>query len=257
MAAAPASKSKPPTLAQGKAATYIGAERNEAPMLRFVALVVAGLLMWTAGGLARVLRHPLARLLRGVTAVAAATLGIAGLAILAAGLQDGAAWAVIVGGGMGLGALRLAWMLRAPRRRLERFEPRPAVRSAPDGRWKRFEAGFDWASRAQVRRHRAEIERFVAERDSPSLTHEHRALLLSCEKRVPELIDACLERCANASRKERQAYCDETLGRLAQIATEAARARTEVRAADDQRLQVLHRYFDNVVGGGAGQPSRS
>jgi hypothetical protein len=41
---------------------------------------------------------------------------------------------------------------------------------------------------------------------------------------------------------------DETLDRLVHLASEAERARREVRAADDQRLDVLHRYFDDVAG---------
>jgi hypothetical protein len=75
-------------------------------------------------------------------------------------------------------------------------------------------------------------------------------LLVACEKRVPELIETCVERCRNASPRERDRYIDETLARLAQLSAEAEAARRQVREADDRRLQVLHRYFDDVAPGG-------
>jgi len=132
----------------------------------------------------------------------------------------------------------------------------PLTRCVPHSDWHRFEAQLDWVARHQARKSRAAIDRFVAERNSPSLTHEHRSLLLSCEKRVPELIETCLERCGNASPQERDHYIDETLDTLNQIGAEAERARREVRDADDRRLEMLHRYFDGVAGEDGPQPPR-
>jgi hypothetical protein len=67
---------------------------------------------------------------------------------------------------------------------------------------------------------------------------------------VPELIETCLQRCANAGRDERDRYIDDTLDTLARLGEEAEQARREVREADDRRLETLHRYFDGVSGAG-------
>lgn len=172
-----------------------------------------------------------------------------GLAIGVAAITNETWWAAIIGGAILLAAGRLGWALRRPRRRASE-EPShvPLTAALPDSHWRRFEAELDWVSRQEVRRSRTAIAGFVAERQSPSLTHEHRSLLLSCEKRVPELIDACIDRCRNATGRERDRYIDSTLATLSQIGAEAERARVEIRAADDQRLQVLHRYFEGVAG---------
>jgi hypothetical protein len=220
-------------------------------MLRFLFLVAAGVTVALLVAAANAVRRPLARFVRALLVGLTAMLGIAALAIGAAGFQSDEWWVVAVAAGMLAVAARLGWSLR--RRRLhpaaKGVEHVPLTNAAPHARWRRFESGLDWVSRQQAKRSRARIDAFVAERNSPSLTHEHRALLLSCDNRVPELIDACLERCRNASRSERERYVDETLDRLIQIGTEAEHARREVRQADDQRLQVLHRYFDTVAGG--------
>lgn len=219
-------------------------------MLRFLLLLAAGLALGTLFALANAMRRPLARLTRSVLRGLVAVLVTAGLAIGVTGLVNEAWWAAILGGGLLVVALRLAWALRRPRRSkpADDIEHVPLTRPEADSHWKRFDAALDWMARKQARRSRRAIEGFVAERDSPSLTNEHRSLLLSFEKRVPELIDTCLDRCRNASPEERERYMDETLDRLVQIGGEAERARREVRKADDQRLQVLHRYFDGMVG---------
>lgn len=219
-------------------------------MLRFLLLLAAGLALGTLFALANAMRRPLARLTRAVLGGLVAVLVTGGLAIGVTGLVSEAWWAAILGGGLLVVALRLAWALRRPRRGkpVDESEHVPLTRPEADSHWKRFDAALDWMARKQARRSRRAIEGFVAERDSPSLTQEHRSLLLSFEKRVPELIETCLDRCRNASPQERERYMDETLDRLVQIGGEAERARREVRKADDQRLQVLHRYFDGVVG---------
>lgn len=229
-------------------------------MWRIALGLVAALGLGMLFALAQSARQPLMRLARGLLIGVAAVLALAGLAIAATGVAEEAWWAAIMGGGIIAVALRLGWALRRPRR--ARRMPGaaahiPSVQAAPDDHWTRFEASLDWVGRQQARRSRRAIAGFVAERGSPSLTAEQRSLLLSCEKRVPELVLTCLERCRNASPRERDLYIDETLARLAQIGTEAERARGEVREADDRRLQVLHRYFDGVAGerGGRAPPS--
>ena len=220
-------------------------------LLFILATLWVGLLLAFAGAV----RRPLVRLVRGLLAGLVAVVGLAGAAIGVAGLSTEAWWAVVLGAGMLLIALRLGWALRRPRRRpVDDVQHVPLTRLEPDARWTGFERDLDWVGRQQARRARTAIEGFVAERNSQSLTHEHRALLLSCEKRVPELLDAVEERCRNASRQERLRYVDNTLNTLVQIGSEAERARREVREADDRRLEVLHRYFEGVAGSGEDRP---
>ena len=225
-------------------------------MLRFLLLLAASLAMGLIFAVTAALRRPLARLVRAVLLGLALLLATAGFAAAVVGLTSDAWWAVAVGGAIMLVALRLGWPLVRRRRpsHTKELEHVPLTRTQPDTRWARFESELDWVSRQQARQSRSAIERFLAERESQSLTHEHRSLLVSCEKRVPELIDACLERCRNAKRGERERYMDETLDRLVQIAGEAEQARRDIRDADDQRLRVLHRYFDDVAGSGGGRP---
>jgi len=213
-------------------------------------LIVASILFGLMFALAAAVRRPLVRVVRAVLLGFAVLIGVTGLAAAAAGLAGEAWWAVAIGAMLVLLAVWVGRPLvrrRRPKHNVE-LEHVPLTRTAPDSRWAGFESSLDWVSRQQARQSRAAIERFLAERDSQSVTTEHRALLLSCEKRVTELLDACLDRCRNARRQERERYMDETLDRLVQIAGEAERARLEIREADDQRLRVLHRYFDDVAG---------
>ena len=228
-------------------------------MFRYILAFAAALSLGMLLALAETMRRPLARLLRAVLVGVVAVLVTRGLAIGAAGVANEAWWAAIIGAAILLGAARLGWALRRPGRRARSasLEPPhvPLTAALPDSHWRRFEAHLDWVSRKEVARSRAAIDGFIAERQSPSLTHEHRSLLLSCEKRVPELIDACIERCRNATGRERDHYIDQTLARIRQIGVEAERARVEVRSADDQRLHVLHRYFDGVTGDSTRRPT--
>jgi hypothetical protein len=217
-------------------------------MLRILLAFVAALGLGALFALAETVRRPLARLVGGVLLALVTVLTVTGLAIGITGLANEAWWAAIVGGGILVVAARLGWALRRGRPCGPVTDHVPITRSLPQPHWQRFEAQLDWVARQQVRRSRKAIDALLAERESPSLTHEHRALLLSCEKRVPELIDACLDRCRHASSRERDFYIDETLVRLDQIGAEAERARIDIRSADDQRLKVLHRYFDGVAG---------
>lgn len=231
-------------------------EGTEKDMLRFLLLFAASLGVTMILAFAAVVRRPLVRLVRAVLLGLAGLLAVTAIALVGAGVSNDSWWATIAGVATMLLAARVGWpLLRRRRPRHDReLEHVPLTRAAPDARWGRLEAGLDWVSRQQARQSRAAIQRFLAERDSQSLTHEHRALLLSCEKRVPELIDTCLDRCRNANRQERERYLDETLDRLVQLAGEAERARLEIREADDQRLRVLHRYFDGVAGNGRDRP---
>lgn len=225
-------------------------------MLAVFAVLGLGVLLLLAGSI----RRPLVRLIRALLLGAVIILGLIGMGVGITGIEDGS-WGIgVVGIAIALLAVRFGWMLgrgRSQRRHWEEAPDHiPLTRAEPQSPWERFEAGLDWVARKQVRRSRVAIDGFIAERDSPSLTHDQRALLLSCEKRVPELIGTCVERCRNASPRERDAYIDETLARLNQIGDEAEQARQIVRAADDQKLQVLHRYFDEVAPGEDRRPPR-
>ena len=224
-------------------------------LLAAFAVVSLGALLLIAGNV----RTPLVRLIRGLALGIVTIVGLIGLGVGVTALEDGS-WAVaVVGGAIALLALRFGWALSRGRRQRRHWDAAsapdhvPLTRPEPGSPWDRFEAGLDWVARKQVRRSRAAIEGFVAERDSPSLTHDQRALLLSCEKRVPELIETCVGRCRNASPHERDRYIDQTLARLGQLGEEAESARRAVRAADDRRLDVLHRYFDDVAPGDGGR----
>jgi hypothetical protein len=220
-------------------------------VLRFLLLFAASLGVTMVLAFAAVVRRPLVRLVRAVLLGLTAVMGVTAIALIGAGVSNDNFLATSAGAAIALLTARIGWpLLRRRRPRHERaLEHVPLTRAEPDVRWRQLETGLDWVSRQQARQSRAAIEGFLAERDSESLTHEHRALLLSCEKRVPELIDTCLDRCRNASRQERERYLDETLDRLVQLGGEAERARQEVRDADDRRLRTLHRYFDGVAGG--------
>jgi hypothetical protein len=245
-----------PNLAPGARRPYIDGERTRTDfMFRFLLAVMATIGLGVLFALAETVRRPLARLVRAVLLGLVTVLTITGLAIGVTGLANETWWAAIVGAGIMVVAARLGWALRRRRARAAEPEHVPLTRALPDPHWRSFDAQLDWVGRQQMRRSRQAIEGFLAERDSPSLSHEHRALLLSCEKRVPELIETCLDRCRNASSRERDRYIDETLARLNQIGAEAERARVEIRSADDQRLSTLHRYFDDVAGE-RGEPRR-
>lgn len=221
--------------------------------LAFIAMLALGSLTV----MAMTVWRPLARVVRAMLLALVAMLGIGGLSLLSVGVTEDSWWAGILGGGIVLVALRVAWGLRRRTARRSAVEPHVVPRVASrDEPWERFEARLDWVGRQQSRRSRKAIAGFLAERESASLTSDQRSLLLSCEKRVPELIHTCLDRCRNASARERDRYMDETLARLDQIGAEAERARREVREADDRRLHVLHRYFDGVAPGPDDRPRK-
>lgn len=220
-------------------------------MLRALAAVLLTIVLGMFVVLADKAKRPLARLARALLGAFAFVLGVGGLALAVTGLTSETWWAAIVGGAILLVAGRLGWALRQRKQRpvLSPADPQhvtPATAPA-ESRWRQFENGLDWVGRQQARRAHKAIERFLAERDSQSLNQDHRTLMLACEKRVPELIDTCLDRCRNASGRECDAYVDSTLRTLTQIGEEAERARREVREADDRRLETLHRYFESAV----------
>lgn len=117
----------------------------------------------------------------------------------------------------------------------------------PDQRWMRLSVHFDRRQREQARIARERIALLLAERGSAALTPEEAQLMISCEKRVPELIDTCLERCRSARPAERCNYAGPTLDRLVRIGEEADAARQRIRGRDDGQLATIHRYFDGVT----------
>lgn len=201
-------------------------------------------------------RRPFARIVRGLMYSFALTLAILGTVLAVAGIANESWSLAIIGTAVLAMASLVGWRNRPYRLATGSAQHVPLTSEIAEPHWRKFEPHLDWVSRQQARKARAAIDRFLAERESPSLSSAHRTLLISCEKRVPELIDVCLERCRNAGADERSRYIDSTLDTLVQIGTEAERARREVREADDRRLQVFHHYFDGVAGPRDGQEER-
>lgn len=203
--------------------------------------------------LATTLRGALARLLRTLLLLIVTVIGLLGLGTGVTGLERGQSAVFVVGVAIALLCVGFGLALSRGWRRPQRSGPVTGryvtvpETAEPGGPWREFEAGLDWVARKQVSRSRLAIDAFVAERGSTSLTPAHRALLLSCEKRVPQMIETCVARCRQATARERNRYIDDTITRIGQIADEAEQARREVRAADDRQLEVFHRYFDEVA----------
>ncbi|HVF83612.1 MAG TPA: hypothetical protein VM913_05525 [Sphingomicrobium sp.] len=221
-------------------------------MIRFVFALAATLGLAALLAASQRVGPAFGRLWRAVLMVVACVLALLGLVVAVAGLEHDAWWAAIAGGGLMLISLRLGWSARQrPAGPLDEFAAGrnglPSTTDLADPRWRRFEKQLGAHERARAHRAQVAIRGFLAERSSSALTAEHQSLLLSLEKRVPELIDTCVERCRRARPPERQEYLDTTLKRLEQIGAQAERARVAVREADDQRLKVLHRYFDGVA----------
>lgn len=123
----------------------------------------------------------------------------------------------------------------------------PNLSAIPDPRWAMLSALLDRSQREQARIARERIRAFLGESQSVPLDPHQQQLRISCEKRVPELIDTCLERCRRARPGERCTYTDPTLERLVRIGEEAEAARATLREQGDGRLLTMHTYFDNVV----------
>lgn len=139
--------------------------------------------------------------------------------------------------------------LRTVRGFAQGFAPAmPNLSAIPDPRWAKLSALLDRPQREQARIARERIRAFLGESSAAgSLDPHHQQLRISCEKRVPELIDTCLDRCRAARPGERCDYVEPTLERLVRIGEEAEAARASIRAVDDKRLLTMHHYFDNVV----------
>jgi hypothetical protein len=123
----------------------------------------------------------------------------------------------------------------------------PGLSALPEPRWARLSGMLDRSQREQARVARERIRAFLGESQSASLDPHQAQLLISCERRVPELIDTCLERCRTARPGERCDYAEATLQRLVRIGEEAEEARKAIRGRDDGRLLTMHTYFDTVV----------
>jgi hypothetical protein len=148
--------------------------------------------------------------------------------------------------------LMMVWLgLRLARkvvRRVQAFaQGMPGMAAMPDPRWARLSSHLDRRQREQARLARERIAALLAERQSAALTPEEAQLMISCEKRVPELIDTCLDRCRTARPDERCDYAAPTLERLVRIGEEAEATRQRIRARDDGRLTTMHHYFDAVT----------
>lgn len=221
-------------------------------MIRFLLALVASLGFAALVAASQRVGPALGRFWRAVLILLASVLALVGLAVGIAGLEYDALWAAIMGGVLMVLALRLGWSARrrGPAGSTLGTIGRsglPSTADLADPHWRRFHKQLGPAERRRAHRAQLAIRGFLAERSSPALTPEHQSLLLSLEKRVPELLDTCVERCRRARQGERDQYLHSTLERLEQIGDEAERARLAVREADDRRLDTLHRYFDQVT----------
>ena len=154
--------------------------------------------------------------------------------------------------------LLLAWVgyrvarkvMRAARGFADNFTPPEMKRATPsvhDPRWNGLASHLDWRQKEAAWTAQQQIEALLAERGSGALTQEEAQLMIACERRVPEMLDTCLDRCASALPGERCDYAGATLERLARIGAEAEAARAAIRSRDDGRLTTMHRYFDTVA----------
>ena len=221
-------------------------------MIRFLLALVASLGFAALIAASQRVGPALGRVWRAVIITLASLLALVGLVVGIAGLEYDAWWAAVAGAVLLLMSVRLGWSVRrrSPRSSEQLAAGRsglPSTADLADPRWRRFEKQLGGPERDRAHRAQLSIRGFLAERHSPALTAEHQSLIMSLEKRVPELLDACNERCRQARPAERRQYLQPTLERLEQIGAEAERARVAVRAADDQRLETLHRYFDQVA----------
>ena len=123
----------------------------------------------------------------------------------------------------------------------------PAVPALADQRWRALSRHLDRRQQAEARIAYERISLLLAERGSAALTPDEAQLMIACEKRVPELIDACLDRCRSARPEERCDYAAPTLERLVRIGEEADALRRGIRGRDDGRLVTMHNYFDTVT----------
>ena len=200
---------------------------------------------------------PVGRVVRAVVMAMVGLMLLVGLTLGGLGLAEDVDWLAVIGAAVIAMAAFAGFVFHRTNRRLTALVASagvPHVKLVADPRWTGLSRELGWKEREQANLARARIQAFLAERDSASLSPEQRQLMISCERRVPELLDTCLERCRRAAPAERRAYVDETLARLSQLGDEADEARRSVRAADDQRLTALHNYFDGVTG--KDQPAR-
>ena len=123
----------------------------------------------------------------------------------------------------------------------------PGLAPLVDPRWMQLGRHLDRRQREQARLAHQRIAALLVERGSAAVTPEEAQLMIACEKRVPELIDTCLDRCRSARPDERCDYAAPTLERLVRIGEEAEAARQGIRGRDDGRLVTMHRYFDSVI----------
>ena len=224
-----------------------------------IGLILLGLLAKMVERLWRLL----ARLIGAVLLLASMGV-VAGASVIASRLlqeEDWAGLAVVLA--VACASVWFAWILFRRLRRLrdpnrphlsgrgpDRIAPVAAAPPLPS----RIEGSQDrdrllalmkWGERRRARQAWAKLDALLMERDSASLTSDHRALILSLEKRIPELTQETLRRCEQALAAERRAYMAKMLATLEGLAADAASARAAIRAADDFELETLHRYFEN------------
>lgn len=220
-------------------------------MLKLFAIMIGGLIMIRICIAAiRRMWRPLALLQKLVCGVGLGLLLLLSLALVASGYESGA-WGAVAGGLVGgLFVLKFTGQLlvtpagvHSPTKK----ESMPLPRQQPiSDAWPAFTAKLPWTQRHRANRVKASLDSFLAEQHSRSLSIEHQSLLVTIDRRVPELLAECLARCVRATPREQRGYVERGLVSLEKIAAQAERARQEIREADDRELEVLHHYFEEV-----------
>jgi hypothetical protein len=220
-------------------------------MLKLIAIAAGGLLAsWIMiAGLPRMWR-PLALIQKLLCAIALALLLFLGGMLAVFGYENGA-WSVAAAGVI-VAFFAFKLILKLFTTRAGGYATKAPDIAAPlptettQDQWPAFVAKLRWGQRRRAEAVKRSLDAFLAEQDSASISDDHRALLITVNRRVPELLGECLSRCSRATPEEQRNYLERSLASLEKIAGQAEVARREIRQADDRELDVLHRYFDEV-----------
>lgn len=210
-----------------------------------IAIVVHAML-----GLSRWVWPPIGALIRIVCVIAILALGAFGIFTAQQAQRDG--WTSIFLLGTFFTALAVLLLFRfyrtRPRNRVVNgLEAVGSVASssAADA-WLELSQHMSWSQRRRSTESRQRIDAFLVEQESPSLSLDHRQLVVTLKDRLPQLTEECLARCRQATSAERREYLDRLCTTLNSLAQAAEVARRNIRAEDDRKLESLHGYFANV-----------
>lgn len=185
-------------------------------------------------------------ILRLLVGIAAALMAFVGYGLFA-NEEGGPISFIIVGTILVALALHLLWRMIFSRSKSVRKQSMPAIATVPStlgkDEWSRFLRDLGWLRRQRALNCRARIEQFLTEAGGHDHDCDHRELVIAVERRVPELLGEWERRSAMATVTERRSYSERTLAILESLASEADRARGEIRHRGDRTFDTLERYF--------------